>query len=290
MVVQGNEAAAESVEDLRFPTIPNHELLRCIGRGAYGEVWLARNTLGAFHAVKVVHRSSFDHSAPFDREFRGIQHYTPLSRTHHGLVRILHVGRNKESGYFYYVMELGDCEVNGQNIQPETYCAKNLANELDRRRQLPLRECLRLAMELAEALQYLHSRQLVHRDIKPSNIIYVDGVPKFADVGLVTHAAEGRLDTTRFLGTEGFVPPEGLGTPGADVFSLGKVLYEAWVGQPASAFPSGCEEDSPGNQEPAVAHFHQVICKACAPDSKQRYRSVMELQRDLLQLSDQIPD
>jgi len=90
------------------PPIPDHVLLRPIGAGAYGEVWLARNALGTLRAVKIVYRARFEEEHPFEREFRGILKYEPVSRTHEGLVQVLHVGRNDEAGYFYYVMELAD--------------------------------------------------------------------------------------------------------------------------------------------------------------------------------------
>src|SRR5579859_6978783 len=90
------------------PAIPDHVLLQRIGAGAYGDVWLARSALGSLRAVKVVYRDRFDEERPFQREFHGILKYEPLSRTHEGLVAVLHVGRNEEAGYFYYVMELAD--------------------------------------------------------------------------------------------------------------------------------------------------------------------------------------
>ena len=90
------------------PQVPDHELLRPIGHGAYGEVWLARNVMGTLRAVKVVHRHDFGDEHPFDREFRGIQKFEPISRSHPGLVNILQIGRNEAEGYFYYVMELAD--------------------------------------------------------------------------------------------------------------------------------------------------------------------------------------
>src|SRR5205823_13533844 len=90
------------------PSIPDHELLRCIGGGSYGEVWLARNVLGDYRAVKVIHRDRFEHDRPYDREFEGIQKFEPISRLHESQVDILHVGRNDGAGYFYYVMELAD--------------------------------------------------------------------------------------------------------------------------------------------------------------------------------------
>lgn len=269
------------------PPIPNHELLRCIGKGAYGEVWLARDEIGSYHAVKVVHRSSFGDGGPFDREFRGIQQYTPISRTHHGLVHILHVGRNKDAGYFFYIMELGDCEVNGTTITPETYCAKNLGRELDRRGKLPVKECVHLAMELAEALHYLHSKQLIHRDIKPSNIIFVNSQPKFADVGLVTHVAERGRDVS-FLGTEGFIAPEGPGTPSADVFSLGKVIYEACMGRSAAQYPELPTSLTKHEELDQLLALNEIILKACDPDVRRRYKTAVELQTDLMHLNDRL--
>ena len=282
----GAAAAPAAGAPVALP-IPNHELLRCIGKGAYGEVWLARDEIGSYHAVKIVHRSSFGDSGPFDREFRGIQQYTPISRTHHGLVHILHVGRNKDAGYFFYIMELGDCEVNGTTITPETYCAKNLGRELDRRGKLPVKECVHLAMELAEALHYLHSKQLIHRDIKPSNIIFVNNQPKFADVGLVTHVAERGRDVS-FLGTEGFIAPEGPGTPSADVFSLGKVIYEACMGRSAAQYPELPTSLTKHEELDQLLALNEIILKACDPDMRRRYKTAVELQTDLMHLNDRL--
>jgi hypothetical protein len=134
------------------PIIPDHELLRCVGRGSYGEVWLARNILGTFRAVKIVHRSRFDSDRPFEREFAGIQKFEPVSRTHPGLVAVLHVGRAEgttpESRCFYYMMEVADDAVTGKVIDPATYKPRTLAGELQRRVRLPLEECVELGRPL----------------------------------------------------------------------------------------------------------------------------------------------
>jgi serine/threonine protein kinase len=142
-------------------------------------------------------------------------------------------------------------------------------------------------MELAEALSYLHSKQLIHRDIKPSNIIFVNGIPKFADVGLVTHAAEKGRDPS-YQGTEGFVAPEGVGTETSDVFGLGMLIYEAATGYPATRFPEFPDLGNETQDAGGTAAFHQIIRKACHADPSQRYASSAALQTDLMRLNDRL--
>jgi hypothetical protein len=107
------------------PIVPDHTLLRCIGRGSYGEVWMARNVLGESRAVKIIYRRAFEHERPYEREFDGIRRFVPISRTHPSQLSVLHVGRNDPAGYFYYVMELGDDawreEVGGKKPNPGPY-------------------------------------------------------------------------------------------------------------------------------------------------------------------------
>jgi serine/threonine protein kinase len=110
--------------------IPDHQLFRCIGQGSYGEVWLARNMMGMYRAVKVVYRQSFKDQRPFERELSGIRKFEPISRSHEGFIDILHIGMNEEKGYFYYVMELGDDEISGQSINPDSYTPKTLAKQI----------------------------------------------------------------------------------------------------------------------------------------------------------------
>jgi len=171
-------------------SIPDHELIRCIGRGSYGEVWLARNTMGVCRAVKVVYLDSFTDQRPFEREWSGIRKFEPVSRSHQGFIDVLHVGINKDQGHFYYVMELGDDQASGQAIDPDRYQSKTLGSEISQRGRLTPHECLQLGLALSEALFALHELGLVHRDVKPSNIIFVNGMAKLADIGLVANAHE----------------------------------------------------------------------------------------------------
>ena len=191
-------------------------------------------------------------------------------------------GRNEPGNYFYYIMELGDDENLGQRIDPANYSPKTLARLIRKKGRLSAVECVGLALELTSALDFLHQHRLIHRDIKPSNIIFVNGSPKFADVGLVTEMGS-KLKGVTYLGTEGYIAPEGPGTPSADVFSLGKVLYEASMGRDRLQYP-----DLPtslfANADPVLLKLNDIVLRACEPNPTERYQSAAQMHEDLLKL------
>jgi CHASE2 domain-containing sensor protein len=279
------EAASASAAKARETdlVIPDHTLVRPVGKGAYGEVWLARNAIGLYHAVKIVKRQAFPNDDPYEREFRGIQSFMPVSRSHPGLVHVLHVGRNDQAGFFFSIMEAADDRTSGRAIDPERYAPRTLATDLASRQKLPLEECLNLGIALAMALEHLHRERLIHRDIKPGNIIYVNGAPKFADIGLVTDL-RGPAQPISLVGTEGYVPPEGPGTPGADVYALGKVLYEAGMGRDRDLFPEVPTTVWEQPEDAPLRQLYEVIWKACDPSVKSRFNSATELRAALTQL------
>jgi CHASE2 domain-containing sensor protein len=266
--------------------VPDHELVRLVGRGAYGEVWLAKNAIGSWHAVKIAFKDRFRDLVPYDREFRGIQKFMPISRSHPGFVHVLHVGRNDAQGYFYCIMEAADDEKLGREVQPDTYAPRSLASELKAVGRLPLKECIRVSLRLTEALGFLHEKNLIHRDIKPGNIIYVDNAPKLADIGLVTEIAEGAHKVS-YLGTRGYMAPEGPGTPSADIFSLGKVIYEASMGLDCEQFPElpSTLVERPDEHSVHLIRLNQILLKACEPNPAERYQTAAELHEHLLALS-----
>ena len=271
----GREMPAAAARPAVPPVVPDHELIRLIGGG--GEVWLAKSILGTYRAVKIVYESS-GYKRPFGGEFDGVMKFEPISRQHDGLVDILHVGGGEAVGYFYCVMELADDIATGQNIRPEHYQPRTLAHDLSGRRHLPIGECIRLGATIASALGFLHRHGLIHRDIKPGNIIFVNGFPKLADTGLVTVMSE----PSSYVGTQGFIAPEGPGTVQADIYSLGKVLYEISTGRDRNDYPelpANLEDNREGRD---LIQFNKIIVKACRTNPWDRYESADDLMTALL--------
>ena len=260
--------------------IADHVLLQRIGEGSYGEVWLAQNVFGEFRAVKIVHRRRFQEQRPYEREFRGIQKFEPISRAHESQVDILHVGRDDLAGYFYYIMEPADDLRSGQAIKPEIYCPKTLKNVLVQQERLSFAETLHIGLNLVAALEHLHQHNLVHRDIKPSNIIFIGGIPRLADIGLVAEISEARS----FVGTEGFIPPEGPGTVQADIYSLGKVLYLCCLAQRDKPFPELPDNFEELPDKARLLELNEIILKCCETDLRARYKSAGAMRADLLLL------
>jgi len=256
--------------------IPDYDLIRKIGQGGYGEVWLARGITGVLRAVKIVRRDRFAEAGPFEREFRGLRESMALS-TETGPLALLHAGQNESAGFFYYVMELADDAERGRDIDPARYVPLTLKELRARRGRLPAAECLAHGRALTRSLAALHARGLLHRDIKPSNAILVNGTAKLADVGLVSPIA----DAHTFVGTEGFVPPEGPGTAAADVFALGKVLYELATGLERTEFPQMPAELGAPAERKAFFALNQILVRACDPSPARRYRDAAAMLVDL---------
>src|SRR5262249_818453 len=229
-----------------------------------------------------------------EREFAGIQKFEPMSRSHSSQVGILQVGRNQEAGYFYYIMELADDVADDQTegggseaqaerprsegrLDPATYVPRTIKSTVTERGRLSFQQCLDISLSLTTALEHLHNHGLIHRDIKPSNIIFVRGVPKLADIGLVTDVGA----TISYVGTEGFLPPEGPGTPQADIYSLGKVLYEISTGRDRLDFPELPTFIGNTTSDQGLFELNLVFLKACQTDVRKRYQSAKEMYADL---------
>jgi eukaryotic-like serine/threonine-protein kinase len=144
---------------------------------------------------------------------------------------------------------------------------ESLRDRLTREKQLPLADAVRIASEVASALDYAHRHGVIHRDIKPENILLHDGQALVADFGIalaVSQAGDTRMtETGMSLGTPHYMSPEqALGereiTARSDVYALGCVLYEMLLGEPPFTGPT------------AQAIVAKVMTETPAPPSRHR--------------------
>jgi CHASE2 domain-containing sensor protein len=260
------------------------------GEGGFGKVWLVRNAIGQWQALKAVYQSNFKESShAYETEFLGVQRYKPISDKHPGLLRVDFVSRKKPEGYFYYVMELGDGLEPGWEQNPAAYSPRDLRRLLDPARsdkgRLAARECVRITLALTDSLEFLHGRGLTHRDIKPSNILFFNGHPKLADIGLVADILP-TIERKTAPGTLGYMPPppEWPGSPQADIYALGMVFYVMLTGRSPEAFPEVPSSLMDPNQKPDFRRLNAIVLKACQPDRTERYRSAAEMRAVLLEI------
>jgi serine/threonine protein kinase len=148
---------------------------------------------------------------------------------------------------------------------------------------------VRIGLALTDALDFLHGQGLTHRDIKPQNIIFVNGHPKLADMGLITDIRPPDQERT-LVGTPGYMPPlpERPGTPQADIYALGMVLYVLSTGGPAAHFPEIATTLVNAADPVDFFPLNHVILKACQLDPAQRYASAAEMHRALLEIKKEL--
>ena len=281
-------AEAEAVVDSALIEAADYEVINPpFAQGSFGRVSLARNAIGQWQALKTVYEAKFGvDRTPYELEFRGISNYKPISDKHPGLLRVDFVSKPKLEGYFYYVMELADAITPGWESDPKIYKPRDLASvirDADRHR-LPIAECVRIIGLLAEVLDFLHQQGFTHRDVKPSNIIFVNGRPKLADVGLVREIRPA-AEVKTWAGTVGYMPPhESPGTVEADIYALGMVLYVISTGNQPGLFPEISSTLAAMASPPEFMRLNSVILKACEPDIARRFASAAEFCAALVEL------
>jgi eukaryotic-like serine/threonine-protein kinase len=254
-------------------TFGPYEILAPIGAGGMGEVWKARDTrLGRMVAIKKVKEQ---HSERFKQEARSI-----AALNHPNICQLFDIGPD------YLILEY----VEGKPLSSP----------------LPEKEAVRLAIQIATALEEAHQKGIIHRDLKPSNIMVTDkGSVKLLDFGLAKlyerDASSSTLATTDFpatqagavLGTIAYMSPEqAQGQPAdarSDIFSFGLVLYEMLSGRRAFTGDSNyavtnaiIKEEPPPLQ--ASTSFEKIVRRCLAKQPSGRYQAMSEVKTALEQV------
>lgn len=270
--------SANSKEPDPLPAIPGYELIRELGYGCTGVVYLARdvrlNRPVALKLLRLTHAQA---------RVRLLREAEATARVQHpNIVRIYEIGESQ--GRPYIAMEY----VDGSNLQRK-YGGQSL----------PPGDAAEMVEQLARAVQAAHAAGIVHRDLKPANVLIADdGTLKIADFGLAKMLEEpdALTHTGQLLGTPGYVPPEQLApdgrvTPSGDVYALGAILYELLTGRPP--FRAGRPLDTlievvyrepvaPTKLAPGVSRDLETICLTCLnKDPSRRYPSAAEFADDL---------
>lgn len=259
-----------------------YEIIRPVGSGGMAEVFLAHdNLLDRNVAVKML-RDQFLADKELLEQFR---------REAKSAARLIHP----------YIINIYDVVSEGdiQYIIMEYVDGVTLKEYL-KEHKLPLNAVLEISVRLADALQHAHSRNIIHCDIKPQNILidkYLN--PKITDFGIAKMISnQTTVYTAAVMGSVHYISPEqavgGKITASSDVYSLGVVLFEMLTGQVPFT----------GNTAVSVAMMHaekpvpslsdfmdevpeglqQIIDKALAKKTEDRYQNADELRRDLLDL------
>ncbi|MEE8519636.1 MAG: protein kinase, partial [Dehalococcoidia bacterium] len=213
----------DPVERLNAALEGRYAIERELGEGGMATVYLAEDIK---HNRKVALKVLKPELAAIVGAERFLTEIQVTANLQHPHILPLHDSGEADS-FLFYVMPY----VEGESLR----------ERLDRENQLPVDEAVKIATDLAEALDYAHRNKVIHRDIKPANILMHEGRPLIADFGIalaVGAAGGARLTETGLsVGTPYYMSPEQatgdqMVGPQTDTYALGSVLYEMLVGEP----------------------------------------------------------
>jgi serine/threonine protein kinase len=268
----------------------NYELIRELGRGAFGEVWLARKMpSGIEKAVKILHKSADDDVAK--RELESLELIKNLRHPYLLATEDFWTANNK----LYIVTELADT-----SLRRRLYECKEAGHT-----GIPEDELFRYILESAEGFDYLHSKKITHRDVKPDNILIVNGHAKIADFGLARQHETNEVALMSFAGTPAYMAPEvwgGEGGPPSDLygfamsyvelrqgctpFKLGKVMevmqahmsgqfdYADIIGEAERAVLNRALAKDPADRYPSCLAFAEELAEAAGRNVRRRTQPV----------------
>jgi len=259
--------------------IGKYKILRKLGSGGFGTVYLAEDTiLKCQRALKIPHRTS----AQADKLLQESVLQTRLL-DHPHIVKLLTV--DIIDHILIMVMEF----IEGTDLE----------KILDKSSSLPIAKALKYFKQILSALAFAHQKSVIHRDIRPSNIlINLDDDVKIADFGTSTLLQEKQFATTK-IGSPPYMAPEqfeGKAVFASDLYSAGSLFYEMVTGFPpvVLANPMDIYKRAKAGQftplaqkNPSVApELNRVVMKTLAPDLKDRYAQALDVLGDLEHLGE----
>jgi serine/threonine protein kinase len=275
----------------------HYRLLKSIGAGGMGQVYLAERADGSFDKQVAIKLSMSHFNDSLIRRFENERQI--LAKLNHPNIAQLLDGGSASDGRPFLVMEY----VNGRNIAD--HCIQH---------RLGLKARLQLILQVCAAVSFAHQQLILHRDLKPNNILVDEqGQVKLLDFGIAKLLKEdvaGMTQTATQIMTRSYASPEQLKgevvTTASDVFSLALVAYELVTGYHPFPHQSGIERDqkvvsgqfrkiskatgqtkavfpqlSDIASEKLAGDLENILTKALSPDVRQRYASVELLAADL---------
>ncbi len=254
------------------PTQRRYEIVKEIGRGGMGVVYLAKDlNLGRVVAYKVL-PEDLKRNPQFVTNF--IREAKSLAQLSHPyIVAIYDAGEDR--GNYFIIMEY----VEGENL-------KDL---IQKSRRVPLKIGVQIFSQLCQAIDYAHSRKVVHRDIKTGNIMWTKNQAiKVMDFGLAKALEDARSGRTMVSGTPYYMSPEQtLGKPldhRTDIYSMGVSMYEIFTGTlPFREGDIGYQQihahpKAPRDMNPEIPEgLNKILLKCLAKDPEQRYQNAREI-------------
>jgi serine/threonine protein kinase len=254
--------------------IGHYTLIRKLGRGGFGEVWLAERK-SKFVTTKVAVK------LPLDEQID------------HEAIKQEATFWEQASGHPNILPIIDADEYNGQIVIVSEYAPNGSLEEwLRRNGKMSVEKAIETTVKILDGLEFLHSRNIIHRDLKPANILLQGDTPRLADFGISRALrATASSQSSNVSGTFAYMPPEGFDgkrSVQTDIWSVGVNLYQFLTGnlpfpqkEPSALIAAIMMREFESLPSDVPQSLKNVIAKALAKQPENRYASASEMREDL---------